>query len=73
MSQCRGVAAFNGRYVEPVRSSVLGQERPTVKRVSSRSTFDMRGDKTAQPAWHPLDGRVRHLRAYHVRASILLC
>lgn len=27
MSQCRGVAAFNGRYVEPVRSSVLGQER----------------------------------------------
>ena len=27
MSQCRGVAAFNGRYVEPVRSSVLGHHR----------------------------------------------
>lgn len=26
---------------------------------SGRSTFDMSGDKTAQPAWHPLDGMVR--------------
>ena len=31
MSQCRGVAAFNGRYVEPVRSSVLGQIQLLVK------------------------------------------
>lgn len=28
MSQCRGVAAFNGCYLEHVRSSALGPQRP---------------------------------------------
>lgn len=40
--------------------AAAGQERPTVKRVSSRSTFDMRGGQGRQPLDVPLDGRVRH-------------
>jgi hypothetical protein len=48
--------------------AAAGQERPTVKRVSSRSTFDVRGRRSGEAAkgtrkrslWAvPLDGMVR--------------
>lgn len=46
MSQCRGVAAFNGRYVEPVRSSVLGQERTQVN-ICFQALLDLACERVA--------------------------
>lgn len=56
-----GATAFNGSYVGTVRSSAFGQELPSHKRESSRSTFEVRGGLRLA-ARRPLDcGVRRHL------------